>query len=158
VRVGVIGLTRANPALQKAGPEGSTLVVADPAKTLEALLPDLRAASDVVVLLAAMPDGEARVLAATYPGIDVVLGAAGGTVSPEETTEGKTAVRYTGVQGRFLGEVRLALTPDRKITSTVSRAHQLDPRYPSDPEMAAYLERTLAALPRASLAPLEPVH
>jgi len=158
VRVGVIGLTRANPALQKAGPDGSTLVVADPAKTLEALLPDLRAASDVVVLLAAMPDGEARVLAATYPGIDVVLGAAGGTVSPEETAEGKTAIRYTGVQGRFLGEVRLALTPDRKISSTVSRAHQLDPRYPSDPEMAAYLERTLAALPRASLSPLEPVH
>ncbi|HET9300933.1 MAG TPA: hypothetical protein VFO11_13375 [Candidatus Polarisedimenticolaceae bacterium] len=158
VRVGVIGLTRQNAALQKAGPDGTTLVVADPAKSLEAFLPDLRAKSDVVVLLAAMPETEVRALTAAYPAIDVVLGASGGTVSPEEAAEGKPAVRYTGVQGRFLGEVRVALTPDRKITSTVSRAHQLDPRYPSDPEMAAYLERTLASLPRASLAPLAPVH
>ena len=44
------------------------------------------------------------------------------------------------------------------MRSTVASAYQLDTRYPSDPEMAAYLERTLAALPRASLAPLEPVH
>jgi 2',3'-cyclic-nucleotide 2'-phosphodiesterase (5'-nucleotidase family) len=158
VRVGVIGLTRQNPALQKAGPDGTTLVVADPAKSLEAFLPELRATSDVVVLLAAMPEAEARVLADAHPDIDVVLGASGGTVSPEEAAAGKPTVRYTGVQGRFLGEVRVTLSPERKIVSTASRAHQLDPRYPSDPEMAAYLERTLAALPRASLAPLAPVH
>jgi len=158
VRVGVIGLIRANAALQKAGPDGSTLVVADPASTLETYLPDLRAASDVVVVLAAMPDTDVRALVAAHPEIDVVLGASGGVISPEETAEGKTAVRYTGVQGRFVGEVRVALSPERKVTSTVGRAHQLDPRYPSDPEMAAYLERTLAALPRASLAPLEAAH
>jgi len=158
VRVGVIGLTKANAAFQKAGPDGSTLMVADPAKSLEAFLPELRAASDVVVLLAAMPESDARALVGSHPEIDVMLGAGAGIASPEETTEGKTAVRYTGVQGRFVGEVRVALSPQKKITSTTSRAHQLDPRYPSDPEMAAYLERTLAALPRASLAPLEPVH
>ena len=158
VRVGLIGLTRQNTALEKAGPDGATLVVADPAKSLATFLPDLRATSDVVVLLAAMPETEVRALTAAHPTIDVVLGASGATVSPEETAEGKPAVRYTGVQGRFLGEVRMALSPERKITSTVSRTHQLDPRYPSDPEMAIYLERTLASLPRASLAPLAPVH
>ncbi|HEX5041798.1 MAG TPA: hypothetical protein VFV75_02770 [Candidatus Polarisedimenticolaceae bacterium] len=158
VRVGVIGLTRQNPALQKAGPDGAMLAIADPGASLQAYLPELRATSDVVVLLAAMPEAEARALAKAHPEIDLVLGGSGGTVSPEEKAEGKPAVRYTGVQGRFLGEVRLTLSPERRITSTTSRAHQLDPRYPSDPEMAAYLERTLASLPRASLAPLDPVH
>jgi 2',3'-cyclic-nucleotide 2'-phosphodiesterase (5'-nucleotidase family) len=158
VRVGVIGLTRANPALQKAGPDGSTLVVADPATSLEAFLPDLRAASDVVVLLAAMPESDVRAMVGGHPDIDLVLGGTGGIASPEESAEGKTAIRYTGVQGRVVGEVRVMLSAGQKIRSTVARAYQLDPGYPSDPEMAAYLERTLAALPRASLAPLDPVH
>ena len=154
VRVGVVGLTRFNPLLQKAGPDGSMLTIADPAKSLAAVLPALRAKSDVVVLLAAMPESDVRALIAAHPGIDVVLGGFGGIVSTEERAEGKTAVRYTGVQGRYLGEVRVALSPERRPTATTSLVHQLDPRYPSDPAMASYLERTLAALPRATLTPL----
>lgn len=155
VRVGVIGLMRFNPSLQKAGPDGSTLVVAEPGKSLAAVLPDLRAQSDIVVLLAAMPDADARALVAAHPGIDVVLGGSGGAISPEERAEGKTAVRYTGIQGRLLGEVRVSLAADGRPSATTALVHQLDPRYPSDPDMAAYLQRTVESLPRASLAPLQ---
>ena len=157
VRVGVIGLTRLNPLLQKAGPDGSNLGIADPAKALEAVLPGVRAQADVVVLLAAMPESDARTLIGAHPGIDLVLGAFGGFVSPEERAEGKTAVRYTGVQGRVLGEVRVTLSPEGRPTATTSLMHQLDPRYPSDPQMATYLERTLASLPRTGMVSLDQV-
>jgi 2',3'-cyclic-nucleotide 2'-phosphodiesterase (5'-nucleotidase family) len=154
VRVGVVGLTRRNPTFQKAGPDGENLVIADPQERLAAVLPALRRAADVVVLLAAMPENDVRALARAHPEIDVVLGSHGRSVSTQDRPEGRTPVRYMGIQGRFLGEVRLTLGPGRRPTAITSLFHQLDPRYPSEPAMADYLARTLATLQASKLDPL----
>ena len=51
VRVGVLGVDRYSPVWQKAGPAGTNLGIAAPADMIATYLPEVRAKSDVVVLL-----------------------------------------------------------------------------------------------------------
>ena len=67
VRVGVLGVDRYSPVWQKAGPAGTNLGMAAPADMIATYLPELRAKSDVVVLLAALSKEDAHDLASGSP-------------------------------------------------------------------------------------------
>ena len=156
LRVGVIGVTRFNPVWQKAGPAGSNLALAPPLDMVRTYLPELRAKSDVVVLLAALSRDDAGRIVREVPGIDFVVGAYGGIYNANEEAEGPTRVFYTGNQGRRVGETRIFLDPAGKIGSSTSYLHNLTARYPDDPVTRAFVDEgnlRIAKLKGASAAP-----
>ena len=140
VKVGVLGVVRFNPVFQKAGPTGTNIVIAPPTETLQKLVPEVRKQVDVVVLLAALHKDDARVIARTVPGIDFVLGAFANIISAtDDELEGTTHLVYVGNQGKYVGESRVSMSPERKVTSVSNYMHQLSARYPDDPATLEWL-------------------
>jgi 5'-nucleotidase len=135
VKIGVLGVDRYNPVWQKAGPSGTNLGLASPADMIAAYLPQVRAQSDVVVLLASLSKEDAHELVSRFPEIDLVLGAYGGVYSTMEETEGPVRIYYTGNQGKRTGESRVMLDAKRKVTGVTSYMHFLTVRYPTDKVM-----------------------
>lgn len=146
VRVGVLGVVRYNPVFQKAGPGTSNVVIAQPIEMLQKYLPEVRKKADVVVLLASLHKDDARAIARGLPGIDFVLGAFSGIVTAQDEVEGKTHLRYTGNQGKHVGESRVSLGADRQVVSVTHYTHMLQARYPNDDTMLAFVNRALAKI------------
>lgn len=106
LRIGVISVTRFNPSIHLEFTEGSDeIVTIDPLKALEAALEPLRKESDLVVLLAALPLEDARLIARRLPTIDLILGAHGSQLTTRPVIEGRTKIVYLGDQGKFLSEI-----------------------------------------------------
>ncbi len=146
VRVGVLSVVRFNPLFLKAGPEGTNLVIASPVDMVRRYIGEVRGASDVVVLLAAMSRDDAARIAREVPGIDLVAGAYGGALSRQEEAEGPTRIVYTQNQGRRVGETRFFLDESGRIRSAESWMYFLSDRYPDDPETLRYVGDALAGL------------
>ncbi len=138
-RVGVIGVVRFNPIFLKAGPDGSNLVIARPEDQVAKFMPELRDKADVVILLAAMHEDDARAVVKAVPGIDLVVGAYGGMFSTREEREGDVLMVYSGSQGKRIGETRLYLDGG-KIADSRTYVHFLNASYPGDPEMDRFVE------------------
>jgi 2',3'-cyclic-nucleotide 2'-phosphodiesterase (5'-nucleotidase family) len=145
LRVGVLGVVRFNPLFLKSGPEQSNLVIAPPREMVRRYLPEVRRRCDVVVLLAALPQDDARLLAREVAGIDFVLGAYGGAVTSTELKEGEARIVYAGNQGRNLSETRLFLDGN-KIGAAVSHVYNLSARYPDDETMKQYTNEVAAKI------------
>ena len=142
IRVGILGVVRFNPLFLKSGPDKSNLVIASPKDMLKRYLAEVRKRSDVVVLLAALHQDDARLLARDLPGLDFVLGAYGGFVTTEDSPEGKTRILYSGNQGKNVGETRLFFQAEK--IAAVSYTHQLAENYPDDERMLQFM-RDVAA-------------
>jgi 2',3'-cyclic-nucleotide 2'-phosphodiesterase (5'-nucleotidase family) len=144
LRVGVVGAVRFNPVWKKAGSDGGNIGIAPPAEMLRKVLPELRSKADVVVLLASMSREEAGALAREVPGIDFVFGAYGGMISTRDEQEGTARVVYVGNQGQRVGETRVYLSPEGGVRSSTTYLHFLTVRYPSSPEMEAFVGEVTA--------------
>jgi 2',3'-cyclic-nucleotide 2'-phosphodiesterase (5'-nucleotidase family) len=139
VRVGVLGVVRFNPVFLRSGPDGSHLVILPPLEAVKRYFEELRERSDVVVLMAAIHRDDAHIIAKEVPGIDIILGSYGSIYSTREETEGETLLCYAGNQGRRIGESRVFVGADRDVERITSFMHNLNARYPSDPEMQEYV-------------------
>lgn len=149
LKLGVIGVVRYNPVWQKAGPEGTNLAIASPIEMVKRYMPELRAQSDIVVLLGALHRDDAGRIAREVPGIDFVLGAYGGHTNTNEESEGATKIFYTGNQGRWVGETRIFQDAERRLRSSTSYLHHLTARYPEDDVMRGFVDegnRSIARL------------
>ncbi len=107
VRVGVIGLTTdETPKLTARGlTEG--VVFEPPAQALRRVLPEVRARSDIVVVLSHLGYEADRALASAVPGADLIVGGHSHTVLPEPVRVGNTLIVQAGSRGRFLGRLEL---------------------------------------------------
>ena len=137
LRVGIVGVTPVQPRVAEGGARGTNLGLAPPAEMLAAVLPEVRAKSDVVVLLAALNRDDAARLSRDVPGIDFVFGAYGGIDDTSFKKDGAPPVLYTGNQGRYTGEIRVFLDPARKVLDAQLYLHHLVARYPESPGMLA---------------------
>jgi hypothetical protein len=135
VSVGVLGVDRYSPVWQKAGQAESNLGMAAPADMLAKYLPEVRAKSDIVVLLAAISKEDAHDLAKRFTDIDLILGAYGGIISTVEEYEGRVAIYYTGNQGKRIGESRISLDASRHVGDVTSYMHFMTLNYPEDKAM-----------------------
>ena len=135
VRIGVLGVDRYSPVWQKAGPAGTNLGMAAPADMIATYLPEVRAKSDVVVLLASISKEDAHDLAKRFPSLDLVLGAYAGIFSTIEESEGRVRICYTGNQGKRIGESRITFDEKRGVADVISYVHFLTVRYPEDKAM-----------------------
>ena len=148
VRIGVMGVLRYSPVWQKAGPEGTNLAVAQPAEMIKAVLPELRAKSDVVVLLASLSKEDAHELAKQFQDIDLVLGTYGGIYNAVEENEGRVKIYYSGNQGKRVGESRVNFDAKRKPSDITTYMHFLTARYPDDKPMHDVVAAVTAKLPK----------
>jgi len=144
-RIGVLGVVRFNPLFRKSGPDGSSLVIASPKEMVKRYLPELRRRADAVVLLAALHQDDARLLAREVPGIDFILGAYGGYTSAGDSPEGTTTILYAGNQGKELGEARVFFEGD-KLARAVSTMHHLSVRYPDAETMLQFTNEVASRL------------
>jgi 2',3'-cyclic-nucleotide 2'-phosphodiesterase (5'-nucleotidase family) len=150
VAIGVLGVDRYTPVWQKAGPEGTNLGMAPPADMIAKYLPELRAKSDIVVLLAALSKEDARNLAKRFTDIDLVLGSYGGTYSTVEESEGRVGIYYTGNQGKRIGESRITLNASRRVGDVTTYMHFMTLNYPEDKAMKDAIADVVAKTKRAT--------
>jgi 2',3'-cyclic-nucleotide 2'-phosphodiesterase (5'-nucleotidase family) len=139
VRVGVIGVVRFNPVFLRSGPDDTNLVILPPLEAVKRYFEEVSERSDVVVLLAAIHQDDAHIIAKEVAGIDVILGSYGSIYSTREEAEGDTLICYAGNQGRRIGESRLFVDSSGEVERITSFMHVLTARYPNNPEMQAYV-------------------
>jgi 2',3'-cyclic-nucleotide 2'-phosphodiesterase (5'-nucleotidase family) len=150
VRVGVLGVNRYTPVWQKAGPTGTNLGLAAPSDMIATYLPEVRAKSDIVVLLAALSKDDAHELAKRFTDLDLILGSSGGVYNQVEETEGRVGIFYTGNQGKRIGESRINLDANSRVSEVTSYLHFLTMNYPEDKVMKDSIADVLAKMPRAN--------
>ena len=148
-RIGVLGISRYNPVWQKAGPSGSNLGVVPPGEMIGRYLPELRAKSDIVVLLASIPKDDAHDLAKRFTDIDMILGSYGGIFNTVEENEGRVRIYYSGNQGKRIGESRVTLDAKRRVADVTSYMHFLTAIYPEDKTMQSDLADVIAKAAQA---------
>ncbi len=139
--LGIFAVLRHNPALRMALPDGDAVVTIDPVTALLKYLPKMREGRDLIVVLAALPVEEARVLARRVPGIDLILGAHGGRFTPEPVLEGRTRILYLGDEGKYLGQVELYRGGGS--VSLESLLYSLVESVPVDPQLNALMIETM---------------
>ena len=127
-KVGITGIAGAVPTLTQV-PGAKE---ADP----NAILDELVAKVDVVVLLAYQAEDLAANLVGRHPEIDVVVDAAGHREFEEPTLRRGTTFVYAHYQTMRAGELRLRLDGGR-IVGGVDRKVDLDPEMPDEPKTAA---------------------
>ena len=135
IRIGVLSVVRYNPVWQKAGPHGTKLAVAQPVAMLKRYAPEVRAKSDILIVLAGLAKDDAYDLPRQIPGIDLVLAAYGGIYSTVEEKVGDTSVLYLGNQGKRIAETRVTVDGSMHVSSLTTYMHFLTARYPEDPAM-----------------------
>lgn len=144
VRIGVLAVTRHNPALRMALPDGDMVVTVDPVMALQSQVARMRNAADVVVVLAALPIEDARVLARRVPGIDVILGAHGGRVTNDPVVEGFTQICYAGEDGKYLGRLDVYHPRATGPVSLEPDIVMLDEAVPPEPLMGRMVAEVMA--------------
>lgn len=114
----------------------------DPFAAAKAIVPELRASCDVLIVLAHMSDTDAAQLVEKVPGIDlVVLGhdPQGHPIGVPQTVGGAHVLRATA-QGQNIGELCIRLDDRHHVADIFNRLHTMDASYPDDPAMTARVE------------------
>ncbi len=141
VRVAVIGLTAETTPdfAPPAATEGCVFRPAGPA--LAALLPDVRARSDVVVVLSHLGLAADRSLAQAVPGVDVVLGGHSHERRHVPERIGRTLLAHAGDRAQSLVRVDLEVDLARGgLRSAEASAVRVDDSLPVDGTVAAAVE------------------
>lgn len=114
VRVAIFGLTTPGTIKIEFPRTLAGLHFADPIATARALVPRLRGQerADVVVFLSHLGFGPDKEMAATVPGIDVILGGHTHTRLEKQVWVGDTLIQQTGAHGAALGRVDLLIERD----------------------------------------------
>ena len=115
LKVGFIGVTEPWPG-------GTTgFVIGDPAEKVKAILPEVRAKVDIVVVLAYCTLGTSRQIIKQNPDIDVLIAANSVSTPPPAQREGKTIFVHAMQQTKSLGELRLYLDEEGKVKDYLNR-------------------------------------
>ncbi|MDX1389422.1 MAG: hypothetical protein R3344_09555 [Acidobacteriota bacterium] len=146
LRVGILGIVRFNPVFLKAGPEGTNVTIARPAEMINKYIDEVREASDLVILLAAVHHQDAGIIANEVKGIDFILGSYGAYSSYRDEIVGETRIFYSGNQGKRVGETRVFLDDSSGVKSTITYQHFLSAKYPGDLDMQRFVNEVVVKL------------
>ncbi len=108
----------------------------------KAVIPELRASCDVLIVLAHMGEDEAVALVGAVPGIDfVVLGhdPQSRPLGEPRKVDSAVVLRATA-QGQNIGELNLKLGADHHVAEWFNRIHIMDASYRDDPAVLKRIE------------------
>ncbi|CAN5469483.1 hypothetical protein BH23VER1_BH23VER1_01130 [soil metagenome] len=148
--IGVVGV--ADPA-GRAERSGEGIEIADMVTTLTNLLPEVAAATDLIVLLAFTDVAQMRALADAFYEIDLILGGDVREPAREVLVQNRSLISYTTNEARALGLVNA--TFDRKtrhLTDPSGAAMLLEDRIPQAPETVALADAYRTEIARTDLA------
>lgn len=120
VRIGVIGLSTPETLSLQWPNRVNEIKVEDPIATASALVPQMRAQADVVVVLSHLGQTEDLRLASAVPGIDFIIGGHSHTVINERRTTGTTVVAQAGAYSRALGRIDFMARVDESKAEIIS--------------------------------------
>jgi 2',3'-cyclic-nucleotide 2'-phosphodiesterase (5'-nucleotidase family) len=128
LRVGIFGVAEA--------PKGANVVggysIGDPIAAIQKYLPEVRRASDVVVLLAYADKGLMRRIQNAAPGVDLII-SANQLGRPDEAENLELPVVSTVAnEAKYLTELRLRFDPAAKLVAVDRRVITLDDRIADD--------------------------
>ena len=139
-RIGVIGLTGSNW-----DPRDPTFALRDPVESVQGILPEVAAQSDVVIILSHATLDAERQIADHIPGVHLIVsGGAERLDSPEVGSAGALIVHAdrstAGHAGLRLGIARLSFDAQNRLLDYTWEALSLGPEVGDDPEVAAWLD------------------
>lgn len=138
--IGVIGTMNMNPQMAKQfGVE-----VLPPDETVRKILGQLEGKADLFVVLSHSGYYDAKKLAESVPGIDVVLSSHPSAVNTDFERVGETILMHCKGNGKYVGKLALDIDADGKIASAAGTQNFLDAKMEKDPEMQKLIDATEA--------------
>ncbi len=125
VRFGLIGLTEPE-ALTYVEPKESATVL-DPLAALEAVLPEVRAKSDVVILLSHLGLDQDESLAKQVSGIAAIVGGRSRLLTVPPLSAENTVIFQAGYDGEWLGRLNLELDGQGQVSAFSGEILSLGP-------------------------------
>jgi len=138
IKIGILAFTRMVGSLWDSGSE-ERIKVSDYYEIANKLVPSLRKDVDLLIVLARLEHRDAVRLAQEVPGIDIILATFGGERSIEPLKFNNTLVLFNGGEGKFLGELRLFIDKNKKISSFKNDYRFLTKDVPDDPDILAFV-------------------
>jgi len=135
LKVGIFGLCADTARYNQPSSIFPKADIIPPKKAVAQALDDLREKCHLVILLAALPLEEARQLCRQHQGIDIILGAFGVIYNSSPLIEGSTIICYGGKDGEMIGELKLFLDENLRISSHVYSLVPLEPWVGEDQRM-----------------------
>lgn len=121
---------------------GLALTVEDAAASVRRALDEIGGRAEVIIVLSNLDQQANEALAREVPGLDAIIGVAGGRQMDPKTIEGpagRVVLHASYVQGEYLGFLTLGLDAQGQVVQFSGRAVPLDPGYADDPEVAALM-------------------
>ncbi len=148
IRFGIIGVSEADMGWLDSLTEVRIL---DPLASVRRILPEVRAQSDVVILLSHLGLEGDKSLAQAEPRIDIIVGGRTRQILDEPVLVGGTVIVQAGYDGEWLGRLDVALDEQHRISQPLVEIVTLWPEVADDPAMTtladSYKQRFLSQTP-----------
>lgn len=138
IRVGFLGVMQEDEAMAPFGPGGENLEVVEPKAAVAAVLPELKAKADVIVLFSHLGQRKTQQLVDEVKGINVALSGMDGFVNHKPTevgtdsTGGVTYILEAGDRGKYVGAFTMVVSETGKVLRHTNEVHTLDKNVKDD--------------------------
>ena len=156
--IGIIGILGGNAMKYYPKEIKESIIVTDPALTVNEIVKKIRPRTDLIVLLSHQGFEQDKVLAQSLKGVSIILGAHSQTVPKEPTIVNDILISQAGREGYYVGMIELKLSKYKKIEehklSTISMTQEM-PDHPKIMELIKYFEDTTGLINRKKLQALD---
>ena len=156
--IGVIGILGGNAMKYYPKNIKDSIVLTDPASTVNEIVKRIRPRTDVIILLSHQGFDQDQVLAKSLKGVNIILGAHSQTVPKEAVIINDILISQAGREGYYVGLIELKLNKYKKIEehimSTISMTQDM-PDHPRIMELIKYFEDTTGLINRKKLQVLD---
>ena len=156
--IGVIGILGGNAMKYYPKDIRDSIVLTDPASTVNEIVKRIRPRTDVIILLSHQGFDQDQVLAKSLKGVNIILGAHSQTVPKEPVIINDILISQAGREGYYVGLIELKLNKYKKIEehimSTISMTQDM-PDHPRIMELIKYFEDTTGLINRKKLQELD---
>ena len=156
--IGVIGILGGNAMKYYPKNIKDSIVLTDPASTVNEIVKRIRPRTDVIILLSHQGFDQDQVLAKSLKGVNIILGAHSQTVPKEPVIINDIFISQAGREGYYVGLIELKLNKYKKIEehimSTISMTQDM-PDHPRIMELIKYFEDTTGLINRKKLQVLD---
>ncbi len=138
LRIGLISVVGQNYKITSMSAKADNFVIDSPRDALERHLPELRAKSDLIILLSSANTRDTRQLLTDLgdeAGIDICIEGADSRQYRRLNKVGETYLVSANPQGKYLGQLDLVLSAGGDIEDAVLKIHELGKQAPEDKEL-----------------------
>jgi 5'-nucleotidase len=138
-QVAIIGLTNQ----EAASTAGGAITVLDPLEVLQNVIDEVSKEADVIIVLSHLGTEVDSQMANQVRGIDLIIGGKSHDVlnPPLWMEESGTVIAQAGVQGQYIGVVRLEIDSLGKVARHEGEVVLLTEEFADDAEMSAFLDQ-----------------